>query len=135
LALPICAMLQALLTARAWPQPGVRVVAGSLDEQVSSSRTLVLPSSPFPGGTVQMVDQGRTATRRAGRDLPESAPASPPSSPPPDPRRRRAIVVVLSADTDARILFAFRPATRRDDPPWRRRPAGDTLPSRRAPSG
>ncbi len=59
---------KAFLTACARPQPGVRVVAGFLDEQVSSSRSesWCSRSSLFPGGTAYAIDPSRTATCRAG---------------------------------------------------------------------
>jgi hypothetical protein len=63
-----CGGPKAFLTACARPQPGVRVVAGFLDEQVSSSRSesWCSRSSLFPGGTASAIDPCRTATRRAG---------------------------------------------------------------------
>src|SRR5262249_25464868 len=123
------------LTACARPQPGVRVVAGFLDEQVPPSRILVLPSSPFPGGTPRTVDQSRTVIRRAGRDLPEAAPASPPwrllpdsraSHHPPFPLAR------LGAPTPARTASG-RPGPGPSEPPWRDPPGGDRLRSGLAP--
>ena len=87
---------KAFLTACARPQPGVRVVAGCLDEQVSSSRSesWCSRSSLFPGGTASAIDPCRTAACRAGGTFrggtcfhpTTRSPASRRPSPSPSPR-------------------------------------------------